>query len=242
MGGGKSSGGNTTTVQITPEQRALMQAQTDFLTGTAFPAYQKTVKGAADVYGQTAPQAYQAALDAMDVAKRSGAQQEIAGGLGLGLGLKGLSTLFGQDYKQQQINAALQAGRESGRELVNAQTAGYGAAGGLGSARAALADKNLASLQEQRQGTVAATTAGQVEANRAAAAQQLATVGLQGLTGAQQSALSRITTAQTPQDVYNKYASVVYGIPQQNTTPNFTGTQGSTTTGSSKGFGFQVGR
>jgi hypothetical protein len=31
---------------------------------------------------------------------------------------------------------------------------------------------------------------------------------------------------------------VVYGIPQANTTPNFQGTQGSTTSGSSKGFGF----
>jgi hypothetical protein len=63
----------------------------------------------------------------------------------------------------------------------------------------------------------------------------LASMGQQGLTGAQQAAASRIGYAGTPQDVYSKYASVVYGTPQQSTTPNFAGTQGGSQ--SSKGFG-----
>jgi hypothetical protein len=106
--------------------------------------------------------------------------------------------------------------------------------------RSALANKNLASLQEQRQGNVAATTRAGVQANKAAAANQLATLGGQNLTGAQQSAASRIGYAQTPQDVYSKYASVIFGTPQQSTTPNFAGTQGGTSAGggSSKGFKF----
>jgi hypothetical protein len=174
----------------------------------------------------------------MDVAERSGAQQEVAGGAALGLGLQGLASLYGQDYKKQQVDAALQAGRESGRELVNQQTASYGGAGGLGSARSALANANLASLQEQRQGTVAATTASGVEANRMSAGQALTGAGLQGLTQAQQSAASRIGFAQTPQDVQSKYASVIYGVPQGNTTPNFAGTQGSNS--SSKGKGIKI--
>ena len=41
MGGGKSSGSSQ--VQMTPEQRKLLSAQTDFLTQTAFPAYQKQI-------------------------------------------------------------------------------------------------------------------------------------------------------------------------------------------------------
>jgi hypothetical protein len=79
-----------------------------------------------------------------------------------------------------------------------------------------------------------------VQANKAAAANQLATLGGQNLTGAQQSAASRIGYAQTPQDVYSKYASVIFGTPQQSTTPNFAGTQGGTSAGggSSKGFKF----
>jgi hypothetical protein len=236
MGGGKSSGNQQAV--LTPEQRQAIQAQTNFLTSTAFPAYQKTISQAGDVYGQVAPEAQAAAENAMGVAQRSGAQQEIAGGAALGLGLQGLASLYGQDYKKQQVDAALQAGRESGRELVNQQTAGYGGAGGLGSARHALANENLASLQEQRQGTVAATTAAGVEANRMAAGQALTGAGLQGLTQAQQSAASRIGYAQTPQDVQAKYASVVYGVPQGNATPNFAGTQGQTS--SSKGKGFKL--
>jgi hypothetical protein len=146
--------------------------------------------------------------------------------------------LYGEDYKKQQVDAALQAGRESGRDLVNQQTAGYGAAGGLGSARHALANENLSSLQEQRQGTVAATTAAGVEANRTAASQALTGAGLQGLTQAQQSAASRIGFAETPQDVQSKYASVIYGIPQGNTTPNFAGTQSQNTQSKGKGLKF----
>lgn len=236
MGMGKSSGSQQ--VVLTPEQREAIKAQTDFLTTTAFPAYQKTIGQAGDVYNQVAPTALKASQQAMDVAERSGAQQEVAGGAALGLGLQGLASLYGQDYKKQQVDAALQAGRESGRELVNQQTASYGGAGGLGSARSALANANLASLQEQRQGTVAATTASGVEANRMSAGQALTGAGLQGLTQAQQSAASRIGFAQTPQDVQSKYASVIYGVPQGNTTPNFAGTQGSNS--SSKGKGIKI--
>jgi len=238
MGGGKSSGTQTTTVQMTPEQRELLKTQTDFLKGTALPAYQQTVGGAKDVLGQVMPAVQQTAGNASDVAARTGALQEVAGTGALATGLGGLASLFGKDYKEQQVQAALQSGRESARESQLGQNAMYGGAGGLGGARMALADKNLASLNAQRQATAAAAAASGVEANRAAAANQLAQLGGAGLTAAQGAAASRVGLAGAPQDIYNKYASVVYGIPQANTTPVFTGTQGSTTKGSSKGMGF----
>ena len=234
MGAGKSSGSQQAI--LTPEQRQLLGAQTDFLTGTAFPTYQKTIGKAEDVYGSTAAETNLAAKNAMDVAERSGAQQEIAGGASLGLGLQGLASLFGPQYKEQQVQGALQAGREATREQLAGQNAMYGGAGGLGSARHSLADVNLRQLGEQRQATAAANAAAGVEANRAVAAQQLAGTGLQALTGAQQSAASRIGYAGAPQDVLAKYASVIYGTPQASTTPNFAGTQGSTGASSSKGF------
>jgi hypothetical protein len=244
MGGGKSSGSQntTTTVQMTPEQKELLGEQTKFLKNTAFPAYQSTIGGAKDVYGQVAPAATTAAQTAMDVAGRSGALQERAGGGALTSGIRGLQSLFDPQYESQQVRAALQSGIESGRDLVNQQVAGYGGAGALGSSRAALASKNIGSLQEQRQATAAASARAGVQANKAAAAQQLATLGGQNLTGAQQSAASRIGFAGTPQDVYSKYASVIFGTPQQSTTPNFAGTQGGTTSGgqSSKGMGFKI--
>jgi hypothetical protein len=234
---GSSKGSSTSTPVVTEEQKDLLRAQTGFLTNTAFPAYQSTIGGAKDIYGLTAPAATNAAQSAMDVAQRSGAQQEVAGGASLGLGIKGLASLFDPNYKEQQVQGALQAGREATREQLGQQNAMYGGAGGLGSSRQALADVNLRQLGEQRQGTAAAAASAGVEANRAAAAKELAGTGLQALTGAQQSAASRIGYAMTPQDVYAKYASVIYGTPQASTTPNFAGTQGTQTSGKSSRIG-----
>jgi hypothetical protein len=232
MGMGKSSGSQQ--AQISPAQERVLNAQTNALEGTFLPAYQKTIGQAQDVYGQTAPVATKAAGEASDVAAQTGNVQQLAGTAGTALGMSGLASLFGPQYKEQQVEAALQAGRESARESQAGQNAMYGGAGGLGSSRMALADKNLSSLNAQRQATAAAAAASGVEANRAAAANQLATLGGQQIAGANQAASARIGYAQTPQDVLAKYASVIYGTPQGNTTPNFQGTQGST--GSSKGF------
>ena len=236
MGGGKSSGSSAPVV--TEEQKALLKAQTDALTGTFLPAYSKTLGMANDVYGQTNPAATNAANTAMNVAGQTGATQQAAGTAGTAIGMSGLASLFDPQYEQGQVNAALQAGRESAREAQAGQNAMYGAAGGLGSSRMALADRNLSSLNEQRQATAAANARAGVQANKAAAANQLATLGGQQIAGANQAAAARIGYAQTPQDVLSKYASVIYGTPQASTTPNFSGTQGANTTSSGKGIKF----
>lgn len=236
MGSGKSSGSQQAV--ITPEQQRLLGAQTDFLTGTAFPTYQNTIGQANDVYGQTAPAAINAANNASNVAQQTGGLQQATGSAGLLGGMAGLASLFGPQYKEQQVQAALQAGRETSREALGSQNAMYGGAGGLGSARQALADTNLSSLNAQRQATAAANASAGVEANRAAAANQLATLGSQNLQGANQAAAAQIGYAGTPQDILAKYASVIYGTPQASTTPNFQGTQGQTS--SSKGSGFKI--
>lgn len=238
MGGGKSSGSQTTTVQMTPEQRDILATQSEALKNTFLPAYQQTIGGAQQAYNQANPAATRAAQTALDVSGRAGALQEAAGAGSLMTGIQGLQSLFSPQYEQNQINAALQAGRESARESQAGQNAMYGSAGGLGSSRMALADKNLASLNAQRQATAAAGAQAQVQANKAAAANQLAALGQGALGAAQQSAASRIGFAQTPQDVYGKYASVIFGVPQASTTPNFAGTQGQTSSGRSKGLSF----
>ena len=235
FGGGSSRGSQQ--VQLTPEQQQLLAAQTQFLTGTALPAYQQTIGLANQALGQATPAALQAAQGAMGTAQRAGALQE-AGGAGAYLqGLSGLSNLFSDQYKQQQINAALQPATEDVREQMNQQSALFGGAGGLGSARQALASRNLASLSQARLGDVAAQTSANVEAQRQNVANALLQAGQAGLTGAQQAAASQIGFAQTPQDLISKYAAVVYGIPQSSTTANFQGTQSTTGRSSSKGFG-----
>ena len=234
MGGGKGS--SSSSVQMTPEQQALLKAQTDFLTGTAFPAYQQTVGGAQSKMKELSPFVNQAAQQGFT---RSG---EISHALidpsmaAIMSGGNTLSALFDPNYEKGQIQAALQAGREATREQLAGQNAMYGAAGGLGSARQALADTNLAQLGAQRQAAAAAGAQAQVQANRSAAAQALMGAGFQGVQGAQQAQAAQLQYANAPMDLYNKYASVVYGIPQQGTTPNFAGTQGQQQR--SKGFGF----
>jgi hypothetical protein len=234
MGGGKGS--STSTPEITPEQRQLLAAQTGFLTGTAFPTYQKTIGMAGNVYNQVNPATTTAAQTAMDVAGRAGRLQEAGGAQSYLQGMQGLSNLFSPEYKEQQIQASLQPAREEIREQMGQQAALFGGAGGMGSSRQALASRNLASLGEQRLGSVAAQTSAGIEGQRQRAAESLLGAGQAGLSAAQQSAASRIGFAGAPQDVLSKYASVIYGTPQASTTPSFQGTQGQRT--SSKGFGF----
>jgi len=287
MGGGKSSG--STSAVLTPEQKDLLTLQTNALKNTFMPAYEQTITGAKDVYGQVNPYVTQAAKNTYEnAAGVSNAQQTVGGelvqgGRQLGLaggggtknvadlmatggqnlataGTQGLMSLFSPDYKTEQIQASLQPAREAIREQQAGQNAMYGAAGGLGSSRMALADKNLGQLGQQRLQSAAAQTSAAVEAQRQQAANTLLGTGAQGLSSAGglygglltaglgagatgagilgqsvDTSGKAIGAAQSPMDLYNKYASVVYGTPQASTTPNFAGTQGST--GSSKGFG-----
>ncbi len=236
MGIGKSSGSSQAV--LTPEQKELLQLQTGALKETFLPAYQKTIGDAGTVLRDVQGYQNKAALDAYtqagDVSKSSieGANAMI------GAGNKTLQALFDPNYEQGQIQAALQAGRESARESQAGQNAMYGAAGGLGSSRMALADQNLASLNAQRQATAAAEAQARVQANRASAAQAVMGQGQNlanlGLSAAGQ----QVGYSTAPMDLYSKYASIVYGTPQGSTTPNFAGTQGSTTQG--KGMGIKI--
>ena len=234
--GGKSSGNQS--VQMTPEQQQALAAQTNFMTGTAFPAYQNTIASAGEAKDLAMPAAMKAASNATNVAQQTQGIQQAAGTAGTALGMGGLASLFGPQYKQEQINAALQPGIEQAREANLAQTSQFGGAGSAGSARQALAQENLQGLNAQRMATAAASASSGVEANRAAAAQAMLAGGQNALTGANQAAASQIGYASTPQDVISKYASVVFGTPQGSTTPNFAGTQGSS--GSSKSLGAKV--
>jgi hypothetical protein len=236
MGGGKSSG--STQVQMTPEQTELLKLQTGALRDTFIPAYENTVTGAKTLYDTMSTTANTAATDAAKLATSVGSTLDTQGTNALKTGVTGLTALFDPNYEKGQVEAALQAGRESARESQAGQNAMYGAAGGLGSSRMALADRNLSSLNAQRQATAAAEAQARVQANKAAASQALMAGGQAGLTGAQQAAASKIGFAGVPQDVYSKYAQVVFGTPQGSTTPNFAGTQGQTT--SSKGMGFKL--
>jgi hypothetical protein len=232
MGFGKGS--SSSAPVVTEEQKELLKAQTGFLTETALPQYQKTIGGAEERMNLAQPYVNQAAKDVFGRASGVAEGAIQTGGELVKSGQSTLGALFDPQYEQNQIQAALQTGREAARESQLGQNAMYGAAGGLGSARMALADRNLSSLNAQRQATAAAGAQAQVQANRMGAArtalesgQSLGTLGMNA--GQQQ-----ISSAGAPMDLYSKYASIVYGTPQASTTPSFQGTQGATSSG--KGF------
>jgi hypothetical protein len=234
MGGGKGS--SSSAPVVTEEQKELLRAQTGFLTDTALPQYKKTISGAENVYEGSLPFLQGSAKDIYDTSGKM-YQGTLSEGNNLIVGgRQTLQSLFDPKYEQNQIEAALQSGRESARESQLGQNAMYGASGGLGSSRMALADRNLSSLNAQRQATAAAGAQAQVQQNRSAAAQASLASGINlgnlGIASGQQ----QLSASGAPLDLYSKYASVVYGTPQASTTPSFAGTQGQRT--SSKGFGF----
>lgn len=233
MGGGKGS--STSSVQMTPEQQEFLKLQTGAFRDTFLPAYEGVTTGAKTVYNTISPTATTAATDAAKLATSVGSTLDTQGTNALKTGVTGLTGLFDPQYEEEQVQASLQAGREAARESQAGQNAMYGASGGLGSSRMALADRNLLSLNTQRQATAAAEARAKVQANKAAAATSLMAGGQTSLDAAQRAASSKIGFAGVPQDVYSKYAQVVFGTPQASTTANFAGTQGQKT--SSKGFG-----
>jgi hypothetical protein len=234
MGFGKGS--SSSSVQMTPEQTELLKAQTGALKETFLPAYKETIGGAQERLGLSQPYVNEAA-------KKAYAQSGLVSGQAvdeartmLGTGRDTLNKLFDPSYEQNQIQAALQTGREAARESQAGQNAMYGASGGLGSSRMALADRNLSSLNAQRQATAAAGAQSQVQQNRMAAANTMLGTGQNLLNTGLNAAGQQVGYASAPMDAYAKYASIIYGTPQASTTANFAGTQGAKT--SSKGFGF----
>jgi hypothetical protein len=232
MGGGKSSGSSTAT--LTPEQSELLKLQTGALKDTFMPAYTKTIGDAGTILRDVQGYQNQAAKNAFTQAGQVAGESVTGARNMIQAGTDTMAQLFQPDYEKNQINAALQAGRESARESQLGQNAMYGGAGGLGSSRMALADKNLSSLNAQRQATAAAGAQAQVQQNRMAAANSMLGSGQNLLNTGMTAAGQQVGYSTAPMDLYSKYASIVYGTPQASTTPNFAGTQGANT--SSKGF------
>lgn len=233
MSFGKSS--STTSPTLTQEQKDQIAAQTGFLTQTIIPTYQGAVQGATDIYGQSAGGVQNAA---QNLAGTSAQAQQTLGETGesaLRTGVSGLEGLFDADYEAKQIATALQPAQAQYQQNLAGQQAAFGGTGNLGSARQALAEKQLAGTTMATQANTAAQVAANVAQQRAAAASNLANIGQTGLGGAQAAAGNIITAAMTPQDLYNKYASVIFGTPSSSYNANFAGTQGQTKTGTSMG-------
>jgi len=218
MSFGKSS--STTTPTLSDEQKAQIKAQTDFFTGTIAPTYTSAVRGATDVYNQNIGGVTNAAQNLAGTARQA---QDVLGSTGesaLRTGVTGLQSLFSPDYEQNQIRAALAPAQSQYMQNLAGQQAMFGGAGNLGSARQALAGQQLAGQTQAAQQQAAAQVQKDIMAQRAGAASQLAGIGQGGIGQAIGAAGQTTTASMIPQELYNKYASVIFGTPAASYTSN----------------------
>lgn len=231
MSFGKSS--STTTPTLTQEQKDAIKAQTDFFTGTIAPTYTEAVRGAGNVYNQNIGGVTTAAQNLAGAASQAQSALGETGESALRTGITGLESLFAPDYEANQIRAALAPGQAQYQQNITGQQAAFGGAGNLGSARQALAGRQLAASTQAQQQAAAAEVQKNIMGQRAGVAQQLATLGQGGIGQAVGAAGQQVTAAGVPSDLYNKYASVIFGTPSASYT-NY-GPYGSSTSGSNMG-------
>jgi len=229
MGMGKSSSQSIPT--LSPEQREYVKAQSDFYTNVIAPTYKDIVGGAKGIYEQNLPGMYKAG---QNLAGTAGQVQQTLGETGesaLRTGVSGLQGLFGKDYEQNQIQAALAPAQAQYQQNVTNQGIGFGGAGQLGSARQALAGQQMAGANAGQQAQIAAQVANQVAQQRQGAATSLMGYGGQALPGAISAANQILGAANVPMDAYGRLANIAYGAPSSSY--NNMGPTGTSTSGKS---------
>jgi hypothetical protein len=232
---GKSGGTSTTIPTLSPEQNAQIAAQTGLFTGTIAPTYQQAVSGATNLYNQEAPGVTQAAQNLAGTAEQAQNVLGTTGQSAVQTGIQGLENVFGGDYEQQQLaNALAPAQAQYAQNMMN-QAAQFGGTGELGSARQALAQAQTAGQTQAAQEQAAAQVEQNIAQQRLAAGQALTGAGQAGIGQALGAATQGVTAAMTPQQLYNQYASVLFGTPSASYNPNFSGTQATTTSGDKYG-------
>ena len=240
MSFGKSSGSSSTLPTLSDEQKQYIKAQSDFFTKTVQPTYESVLGRGTELYNRMAPGYETAAQDYGRTAGQAGMALGETGESALRSGISGLQNLFGKDYEQQQVQAALAPAQGQYQQNIAQQAANFGAAGGLGSARQALAGRQAAGANQALQAQTAAQVGQQIAGQRAAAASTLAGLGQGGLGQAMNAYAARMGAAGAPQDLFNKYGSLAFGTPSASYTN--IGPYGSQTNTEGSQMGFDAGK
>ena len=229
MSASKSGGSSTTIPTLSPEQNAMIAAQTGLFTSQIAPSYATAVGGATNLYNQEAPGVTNAAQNLAGTANQA---QNVLGSTGesaLTSGVNALQNIASPAYQQAEMQAALHPGEAQYAQNIANQQAQFGGAGELGSSRYALAEQQTAGSTQAAQQQAAAQVLQNIAQQQQSAGSTLAGLGQQGLTGAQTAAGQQLTASMAPQALYNQYAGVLFGTPSTSYNPNFAGTQSTTT-------------
>jgi hypothetical protein len=192
LGGGSSTSSPT----LTPEQTALLKAQTDAYTSTFLPAYQNTVGGAQNVYGQSLGNFNNNMANTTNQALSSQAQANTIGGAAAGFGSNwgNFATGLGAGSSQGAGGAANVLG---GLGLSSAQFGGTSLA-------------NLFSPQYEKE-QVKASLVPAMEAAREASGGQTAMFGGAGGAGSSREALANANLNSLNQQRMQSAAAVTQG-------------------------------
>ena len=240
MSGGKSGGSSTTIPTLSPQQNAMIAAQTGLFTSQIAPSYATAVQGATNLYNQEAPGVTNAAQNYAGTANQA---QNVLGSTGesaLTSGVNALQNIASPEYQQAQMQAALAPAEAQYAQNIAAQQAQFGGAGQLGSARSTLAQQQTAGSAQAAQQQAAAGVLKDIAAQQLQAGGSLASLGQAGLGGAQAAGANQLTASMAPQQLYNQYASVLFGAPSASYNPNFAGTQATTTNTAQNNLGFSL--
>jgi len=243
----KSNNQSSSDPRLTGAQAAQVEAQNKFFTGTIDPKtgekiepglvdyYKGIATGAKDIYNQSAGGVKQASQNLAGVA---GNAQKTLGEVGesaIRTGTAGLQSLFDPNYEANQIKAALAPAQSQYAQNIAQQQAQFGGAGNLGSARQALAGRQAAGANQALMAKTAADVQANVAGQRAGVGAQLAQLGQGGIGQSLGAAGQRLGASQADIDLYNKYASVIFGTPAASYNLGPTGTS-SSSSGSNLGF------
>jgi len=240
MSMGKGGGSSTTVPSLSPEQNAMIRAQTGFFQNTIAPSYDTAVRGATDLYNRSAGGLTNAA---QNLAGTAGQVQNVAGSggqSGYTSGINALQNIASPEYQQAQIRAALMPAQAQYAQNIANQGAQFGGAGQIGSARQALAGQQTAGATQAAQEAAVAQAMQGIAQQQLSAGSQLGQLGLSGMGQALGAAGQGVTAAMAPQQLYNQYAGVLFGTPSQSYNPNFSGTQSQTTNSSNYNMGIRI--
>ena len=240
MSFGKGGGSTTMIPTLSPEQNAMIAAQTKFYTGVMGPQYEQYAKGATNLYNQGAGGVNAAAQNLVGTAAQA---QQALGGTGesaLRSGIYGLQNVNDPAYVAQQYQAAMMPAQAQYAQNVQQQRNMFGGAGGLGSARQALADRALAGSTQAAQMQAGANLAAQLAGQKQAANLSLAQLGQSGIGQALGAAGQGITGSMIPMNYLNQYGAAMGLVPGATYNPNFSGTQGQQTTSNQSNWGIRI--
>lgn len=237
MSFGKGGSTTYTTPTLTDEQRQQIQAQNELFTSTIAPNIKEAVSGATNLYNASRGGVLNAAQNLAGTASQVGQTTGEVGESALRTGVTGLQSLFSPEYAQEQLNAAMAPAQAQYQQNLINQQAQFGGTGNLGSARQALAERQLAGQTQSAQAATAANILKDITAQRASAAANLAQIGGAGLGQALGAAGQGVAASMTPQDYFNKYLAGPYGAP---TASYALGPTGTATSGSNFNYGIKI--